>query len=197
MRLFIAVDLGEEVRTRVTEELSRLRRVAPEARWVTASGFHATLVFLGYIDDSRVPAIEGIVRNVAGRHRSLTLTVEGIGAFGASSHPRVLWIGLGGETPALGEIKADLERELLPLGYQPEKRDFKPHLTLARARQPSGDKALARCLKECKTTAFGAARINRLILFRSDLSPKGARYTALAEPLLLPPEPGSFPIAVR
>jgi len=184
MRLFIAVELDPSVRAKILREAERLRRFAPQAKWVNPSGMHVTLAFIGQLADERVPEVKAILEEVASRHAPLSLSAQGIGGFGASRHPRVLWIGLGGDISSLGNIKADLEQRLLPLGYEAEKRAFKPHLTLARARQMQGDPALARCIEECKDASFGESRVERVILFRSGLSPKGARYTPLAEPLL-------------
>jgi len=184
MRLFIAIDLGQAVRALVEKEIERLRALAPNARWVKAEGVHVTLAFLGRIEDARAEEVKAIVSEVARRHPPLQLKVEGIGGFGSSARPRVLWVGLTGDVEPLGSIKTDLEERLTPFGYQPEKRAFKPHLTLARARMPNGDSALARCIRSSRIISFGLAEVSRLILFRSDLSPKGAKYTALWEPRL-------------
>jgi 2'-5' RNA ligase len=184
MRLFIAIDLGQAVRALVEKEIERLRALAPNAKWVKAEGIHVTLAFLGHLEDARAEEVKAIVSDVAGRHPPLQLGVEGIGGFGSSARPRVLWAGLTGDLEPLASIKTDLEKRMTPFGYEPEKRAFKPHLTLARARMPNGDSALARCLRVSQVDSFGSAKVNRLILFRSDLSPKGAKYTALCEPRL-------------
>ena len=184
MRLFIAIDLGQQVRATVRKEVERLQPLAPKAKWASAEGMHVTLVFLGYVDDERVPEVQTIVREVASRHAPLRLAVEGIGGFGSSVRPRVLWLGLTGDVEPLAAIKTELEKRLAPLGYEPERRPFKPHLTLARARMANGDAALASCVRACREAAFGKAQVDRIILFRSDLSPKGAKYTALCEPQL-------------
>jgi RNA 2',3'-cyclic 3'-phosphodiesterase len=184
MRLFIAIDLGDEVRDAVGRQLAKLQPLAPNAKWVKVEGMHVTLAFLGYIDDARVPEVKAIAEEVARRHGPVSFSVEGIGSFGSSARPRVLWVGMTGDVEALAALKSDLEDRLAPLGYEPEKRPFKPHLTLARARMPSGDPALARCIRSCGASSFGHAQVDRIILFRSDLSAKGARYTALYQPRL-------------
>ena len=80
--------------------------------------------------------------------------------------------------------QGDLAQALRPLGFEPEARAFRPHLTLARARDPRGDPALAPCAEELANVDCGEARIDALVLYRSDLSRSGARYTALARPAL-------------
>ncbi len=184
MRVFIAIDLGDDVRAAVEKEVVRFRALAPNAKWVNVQGVHVTLVFLGYIEDGRVPEAEALVREVARQHAPLELAVQGVGGFGSSVRPRVLWVGLTGDVEALAAIKADLEPRFVPFGYEPEKRAFKPHLTLARSRAPNGDPALARCIHASRVATFGRAVVDRLILFRSDLSPKGAKYTPICDPRL-------------
>src|SRR5260370_33635774 len=146
MRLLIEIDLGQEVRALVEKEIERLRALAPNAKWVKAEGLHLTLVFLGHIEDARAEEVKAIVSEVARRHPPLQLKVEGIGGFGSSARPRVLWAGLAGDVAPLASIKTDLEKRLTPFGYQTGKRAFQPHLTLAPARLPKGDSPLARCI---------------------------------------------------
>ena len=154
MRLFIAIDLGKQVRERVIEELTALMRLAPNAKWVRPESMHVTLA------------------------QPLSLRTP---ATGSKRRPRVLWVGLEGDVELLGRAKQRLEGELVPLGYEPEQRAFSPHLTLARSRDPSGDSNLVRCQEHGQDLDLGSAQVDRLILYRSDLSPKGARYTPLFE----------------
>ena len=105
MRLFIAIDLGQAVRALVEKEIERLRALAPNAKWVKAEGIHLTLVFLGHIEDARAEEVKAIVSEVARRHPPLQLKVEGIGGFGSSARPRVLWAGLAGDVAPLASIR--------------------------------------------------------------------------------------------
>jgi RNA 2',3'-cyclic 3'-phosphodiesterase len=181
MRLFIAVELGEEVRNRIAVELDSLQRMAPDAKWVRVESIHVTLAFLGHQPEDGVPAIRAAIEKVAATGHPVSLQARGLGSFGSSRRPRVLWVGLHGEVELLAQLQHRLEAELIPLGYQPEQRAFNPHLTLARARNPSGDAKLLRCVEHGWDIDFGRALVDRLVLFRSDLSREGARYTALHE----------------
>jgi 2'-5' RNA ligase len=184
MRLFIAVDLGPDVGGAAADALARGRTLAPRAKWVQAENLHLTLVFLGATDDALVPGIGAAIATVAARHPPVSLHVAGAGGFGSARKPRVLWLGIAGEVQALGRIQQELEEALAPFGHVPEKRDFRPHLTLARARDPRGEPDLAAAVAALADDDLGDARIDRLILFRSDLSPKGPRYTEVASAAL-------------
>ena len=181
MRLFVAVDLGDEVVRTVDEQVQKLRRRAPDAKWIDAHKMHVTLVFLGHTDEARAQEVGDAVRAAAAGHEPLTISVESGGGFGTRKAPRVLWIGLAGEIDALGRLQQDVAQRMEALGFEMEKRPFKPHLTLARARELRGDPALARCVEELEGKSFGKARVTELILFESKLSPKGAQYTPLVK----------------
>jgi RNA 2',3'-cyclic 3'-phosphodiesterase len=180
MRLFVAVDPSAKVRAQLKETLARLAAHAPNAKWVRPESLHVTLAFLGYVDDRLAPEIAAALGCAAARHEAVRLRLSGGGAFGSTRRPRVLWVGLEGAIAELAAIHGDVEEALIPFGYEPEQRAFKPHLTLARARDPRGDAALTGAAHELAASDFGRMRVGHLVLYRSDLSPAGARHTALS-----------------
>jgi len=181
MRLFIAVDLGEGVRDAVERRLPELKAQAPHARWLKPEVLHVTLAFLGEVDEEKVPALSAAVTEVAARHPKHTLAARGGGSFGSARRPRVLWIGLTGQTEALGALHADLSTVLKGLGLPLEERAFSPHLTLARAKDPRGDAHLAACVQSLSDFNVDECVIDHLTLFHSKLSPQGATHVPLVE----------------
>ncbi len=172
MRLFVAVTLGPTVEAHAREGLERLKPLAPRARWVPLANLHLTLSFLGEVDAGRLPAVEQALGEVGPAHGPLVLTLGGGGGFGAPTHPRVLWAGVGGDTRALGALQAHVAGVLKPLGFEPEHRDYVAHLTLARSREAWGDRDLATCVPARQTARGGEARVERLVLFES----RGGQY---------------------
>jgi 2'-5' RNA ligase len=177
MRLFTAVTLGPTIEARTTAELQRLRTVAPQVRFVKAEGVHLTLVFLGDVEEARLPSLREALEPVGPRHAPFVLSVGGGGSFGSPSRPRVLWADVRGETEALKALHADTAAALQPLGFEPERREYTAHLTLARAKDPRGDPALRRCVEALEGTDFGEGRVDRLVLFES----RGGHYHSLLE----------------
>lgn len=180
LRLFVAVDLGAAIERRIGQELARLVRRAPDAKWVQTAMMHVTLAFLGYQDEERVALITAALTDVAARHRPVALRARGAGGFGSSKRPRVLWTDLTGDVEALAALQADVVRALVPLGYEPEDRPFRAHLTLARSRAPSGEPGFVACIDALKDVDFGETTIDEILLFKSELSPRGATYTVLS-----------------
>ena len=177
MRLFTAVTLGSTIESRAIAELERLRALAPHARWVKAEGVHLTLVFLGEVEEARLPSLREALEPVGPRHAPFVLSVGGGGSFGSPSRPRVLWADVRGATEALKALQADTAAALQPLGFEPEHREYAAHLTLARAKVPRGDRQLAECVRALQGEKWGEARVERLLLFES----QGGRYHSRLE----------------
>jgi len=192
VRVFVAVEPGAELLQKFGDLLGRLSPKAPSAKWVDPEGLHITLAFLGDIAEERVPLVIAAAESAAALHRPLTLQIAKGGTFGAGRRPRVLWLGVGGEVDELSGVRRDLEQALaMSTGYVPEEGRFEPHLTIARSRDPRGDPALETCVQAIGDTDFGELHVDQIVVVRSDLTPKGARYTVMARaPLtsLLQPE---------
>lgn len=114
--------------------------------------------------------------------------LRGLGGFPSPARPRVIWAGLGDGVAAAAALARRVDGALATLGFPREARAFSAHVTLGRVRAPRLNRPLARAL--AGGGDLGRQRVDRLVLMRSELSPRGARYTALAEALLGPGAPG-------
>ncbi len=192
IRSFIAINLTDATQDALTKVSQRLRRRAPydSVRWSRISGVHLTLKFLGDVAPSDLPDIKSVLAEVGTRHTRFHFTIGGVGCFPNVRRPRVVWVGLEEETGALAALQRDVEQSLVPLGFEPEKRAFHPHLTLGRTRRNVRSADLRR-LGELIATAgvgeLGQVYVRAFHLMRSDLRPSGAVYTALASFDLEPP----------
>lgn len=158
-------------------------------RWIPESQLHFTLKFLGEIGDDRVAAARaataaaaGAVAEVAAREErdgGFRLSLEGLGAFPHRGPARVLWAGCGEGAAELTAVGAAVEQAFVAEGFPREERPFSPHLTLARVKDPDAGRRLARALPTIPPEPFGAVRVCSLVLFRSELTPRGAEYTEL------------------
>lgn len=174
MRLFVAIDIPDALKLRIESELVERLRVIEGARWSRPEGRHLTLKFLGNVDDDRVDEVGAAIATASVRHAPFRVSFAEIGAFPNARRPRVLWVGLGegaGETAA---VAGDVERALEPLGFPSEGRPFRGHLTLARFPKPR----VIETLPSVDVPADGF-EVDAVVLYRSQLHRKGARYTAL------------------
>jgi 2'-5' RNA ligase len=178
VRCFVAIDLPDDVRAAVAAAQERLRAASPRAdvRWTAAGAMHLTLRFLGEVAD--VGPVREVLAMVAARHAPIALAGGGLGAFPGLARPRVLWAGITHGIRELGLLAADVERALVPLGFAPEARPFRGHLTLARVRSPRGISRIADLI-DGDATSFGAWTVTEIVLYRSHLRPAGSIYEAL------------------
>jgi 2'-5' RNA ligase len=175
VRLFVALDLGDTVRTVMAQFCDKLRAEFPSARWVRSEGIHVTLKFIGEVSEDRVAPIENALSTV-NSDAPAEMKFRGAGFFPDERRPRVFWIGIDA-TPNLAEIAAQIETQLEPLEIARESRGFKPHLTLARIQDSRGIEELHAALRRNGPADFGGMRTNEMHLYRSELRRGGAKYT--------------------
>lgn len=176
LRLFVAASVPDDHQAWVEQVSALLERRWPAARWTTTENRHITLKFLGATPEDRLEAVAAACRSAAGAHRPAALRLQGLGVFPNLRRARVLWTGVEDPSGTLTEVARDLDAALEPLGYGSEARAFTPHLTLARFRDPQRIEALPPVAE-----APPAFRLEALGLWRSRLSPAGARYERLAD----------------
>jgi 2'-5' RNA ligase len=177
----VAVLLPDALRARLSVEVGRLRGVARDVAWVAESNLHVTLKFLGQIDAARVEPIGDALAAVAARTAPFELAVRGLGAFPTPARARVLWAGLEPAAP-LAALADDVDAALAALGFARESRPFAAHVTLGRVRESRRNPALADAL--ARPADCGRLPVTRVSLMRSELHPRGARYTELTGILL-------------
>jgi 2'-5' RNA ligase len=187
MRIFIGIDLDEEVRTKIARFLDGVRGFAPDVRWVRPESLHLTLKFIGEQKPDRVEAIQERLRGVQGA--AVEIRFAGYGFFPTAKAPRVSWIGIQAG-PELAELAANIDSAAAELGIPREDRSFSPHLTLARTgsgspRWRKGDgpsptfAVLEKRLAAMSALDFGTMTAREFYLYQSQLSPGGAKYTKL------------------
>ena len=181
LRLFIAVAVPDAVKAKLAEDVAPYRDRIPGARWTRSDGWHVTLKFLGATWPRLVDTVHRAVRTAATDAMSFQTRLTELGVFPSPGRARVVWAGLEDPEDRFDPMVKRLD-ELLEEDFVPEKRAFTPHLTLARLNPPRSIREFAPELvgREVRSEPFA---IDRLVLYRSHLSPKGATY----EPVLQAP----------
>jgi 2'-5' RNA ligase len=181
LRLFIAVDVPDPVKADLANAIAPFRERIPGARWTRPSGWHVTLKFLGSTWPRLVEEVREAVATVAQGAGPFDSRLTDVGAFPSVRRARVIWAGLADPDTRFTRLVADLDEALVE-HFVPEKRAFTPHLTLARLTPPRDVDEFAPDLPGM-SVASDRFSVDRLVLYRSHLSPKGATY----EPLLAAP----------
>ncbi len=192
VRVFVSVGLSAEAREILVDAVERIREEVPNGiQWARPEGMHLTLKFLGNIPSAKVSPLLECVGELACANRGFGLKLTGLGMFPNQRKPRVLWAGVGGDMDALSSLQGAAEDAINALGYPPEQRPFRPHITLGRPRRSVSDSQLARI----GAVVSGLTppqpmdwQVDTIDVMRSELHPSGARYTVLGSaPLKSPP----------
>jgi 2'-5' RNA ligase len=176
MRAFIAVDLAVDVVSAIEALVRKIEGQVRGARWVAPKNLHLTLRFIGESDDQTLSALSETVASTVREFQSFALGFRGIGFFPSVKRPRVLWVGIDQPPKVLLELQRTLEASARKHGFEPEHRDFSPHLTIARFRKPQSDPRFVELARELGEHVFGVSLVEDVVLYRSILRPSGAEY---------------------
>jgi 2'-5' RNA ligase len=178
IRAFVAVRIESVMIQKISEVQSQLQESLTGIRWVAEENLHFTLKFLGSVEDKKVASIMQALEEALRPVQCFSLVGKGIGVFPKLKRARVLWIGLQGQ--GLHRIAAEVETALEPLGFSRERRDFAPHLTLGRWRNPGlQPQRLREQIERWQDYDFGQSKVDEVVLFQSVLKPNGAVYSPL------------------
>lgn len=183
VRSFIAVELPDELKSRLERIQTYLKGFnCSGVKWVRPGGIHLTLTFLGGIPVDAIAGVSGIIGDAVKGKKPVQLAVEGTGVFPNVGAAQVAWVGIRGGTEELGTLKSDIDRRLSYLGFTPESRPFKPHLTLARVGRgvPREERGrFGRLVTEARFDAYHF-RVDGISLMKSQLSREGAIYSRIS-----------------
>jgi RNA 2',3'-cyclic 3'-phosphodiesterase len=190
MRLFIALDIDDAIRERITRFMEGVSAFAPDVRWVKPESLHVTLKFIGEQPDTAVEQIKAALNTVSAGTTEIHFC--GYGFFPTAKSARVFWIGME-SGPQLTALASAIYDKTATLGIPKENRTFSPHLTLARGAGGSGSprwrkgdgpnhafQHLQEKLASLHAPDFGTMTPREYLLYQSQLSPKGSKYTKLA-----------------
>lgn len=179
MRLFIGIPLPAEYVT-IIRELQGVwrRRLASKISWVRPELVHLTLMFLGEVGETSIPAIKAAMSEAVGE--SFSMRAGTGGCFPSQGHPRVVWVGLrqGGDE-CCAYYKA-LEGALKRAGFASEAKPFIPHLSVARIKKAAGGDDWPGLIADLGRS-WPEFRVDSIVLWRSALRVSGPEYTRIAE----------------
>ncbi|MDD4346953.1 MAG: RNA 2',3'-cyclic phosphodiesterase [Desulfitobacteriaceae bacterium] len=179
MRLFVGIDLPEQLKEELAKFQSELKQLGVKAFWKSLENFHITLEFLGELEPGNVPVISNALIKGAKQSKPYYLKVIGLGAFPSLIRPRVLWTRVSGNLIELNKLQANIHHELLEAGFTLENRAFKSHITLAsRPELPEANYA------DFKKRVFGEFLVSEFALIESKVIRGKRIYTSIKKIVL-------------
>jgi len=182
IRAFIALDIPREVRNALQRLQEALRTAGVRARWVRPENVHLTVRFLGDVPAGAVSAITAALAGAAGGLTAPELLLGNLGVFPNLRRARVIWAGLGGEVETLKKVKQRVDAGLQAAdsrSFPVDGRPFRAHLTLGRFRGRVDGERLHAAMKKSAHFEPIPFTADVLVLYRSELKPRGAVYTPL------------------
>jgi RNA 2',3'-cyclic 3'-phosphodiesterase len=188
VRLFVAVDVGDAVRREVTRVVSTLTgkleavKTPPKVVWVKPSALHVTIKFLGELDASDVERARVVLAPPIAL-APFEIEWRGVGTFPSNKHPRALWIGIINGAAALAQLEAEVSRRL-GNAADLDQRPFLPHLTIGRVKMAGSGVEWPKTLQAVEVKRVMTI-VDRVTLYRSELSRGGPHYTGLVSAPLI------------
>ena len=178
-RLFLGLHLDPLFKQEIIPAAEKLGKIYPDHKWVNLLFFHFTIHFLGDTTPDQKQKVMALAREIASRQKPFQIALEGMGAFPSLNKPRVIWIGASsGCQKDLAELYESVTQPLIAEGFPVEHEKFTPHATLFRVRAESP------ILWDSRTFQFPQTQnktIDRIILFKSILTPQGSEYQPCEE----------------
>jgi 2'-5' RNA ligase len=177
MRLFVAIELPDDVRAALAAVQDRLRDAIPDGvSWVKPANLHMTMKFLGEVPDQRVPAIVDALRAITW-HGALRLSTGPAAVMPPRGPGRVLVVDVEGEVDGLESLAATIDDACATAGFEREGHPFRPHLTLGRLRPPR--RLPPNAIANVDAPAVPVT-VTEFVLIQSQLNPTGSIYTRAA-----------------
>lgn len=148
-------------------------------RWTDRPQWHLTLAFLGEVGDAVLPELEARLDRVAQRYAPLHLMLQGGGGFGSARHARVLWGGIQGDVDQLRRLAWSVAAAARRVGIEVPDRPYRPHLTLARLRDPADLRPVVEWLSDHAGPVWQADRLELVRSYLGAGEGGGSRYETI------------------
>jgi 2'-5' RNA ligase len=183
MRLFVALQISEQVKENIRTVRQRFTKPASQMKWVSPEKFHVTLKFIGEVAQEKVEEISRALREVRTPGR-VEGVFRGLGWYWNAKGSGLLWAMID-PSESLTLLANRIERQLEPLGITPQTHEYQAHLTLARCKplehrwRSAIPQDLISVANEYKGHLFGSVMAETFDLIASKLDPSGSKYTTL------------------
>jgi RNA 2',3'-cyclic 3'-phosphodiesterase len=177
-RLFVAIKVNPDKKfldqVRAMEEKLQHERI----KWVEEHNIHITLKFFGETEEKIIPGINKALLNIASSSNAFSFSLKNLGIFGSSYDPKVVWVGIE-PYQELVTLMKNMQQELIPLGFNPDRQNLVPHLTLGRIKGLKDKPLFQRTIERYRSISSESLPAESFILYESILKKEGPTYIAL------------------
>jgi 2'-5' RNA ligase len=181
VRTFLALPLDEVIVRRLTEAQRSLSSAGARVRWVALENLHLTVKFLGDVIDEDLDKVCRTAEEIASQTQPFEFSIKGLSSVPPAGQMRMVWAGVDEPTGRLEKMHSIMEEAYARLGFRAENRAYRPHLTLGRVKSGQNVAQLRAAVGRYAETDFGVQSAEELIVFSSQLTPKGPVYSPLKQ----------------
>ena len=178
-RCFIGTDIPDEIKNNLEELYSDISKIQGRIRLIPLKNLHITLKFLGNTEENLIEKINSEIEDVLREIKNFEIEIKGVGLFKNIRNPRIIWVGFLDEEKKLSNLSRELNSRMSKFGFEPENRDFKPHITIARIKSIKDIQNLENVLSKYREFSFGKLEVKNITLYQSILEKTGAIYKML------------------
>ena len=179
IRVFIAIEIDSEIKNKLSEYLSKLKRTGADVKWVAPENIHLSLKFIGYIEKETLINLNKIINDAVFSIEPFSVSIGNIGAFPSLNKPRVDYVCVQERGNNLLRIYEKLDKGAGRLGIKQESKKYVGHITLGRVKSQKNISRLKNTLNSGTECYFGCEKVASLSLIQSELTPTGPLYTRL------------------
>jgi len=174
-RLFVALKIQPD--SVFFESFRELKKALTheKIKWVEEHQIHITLKFLGETQEALIPEIIAALNHRAVQQAPFGFSLHGLGIFGSSYSPRVVWVGIE-PFAELSQLMRELQKDLAQIGFEADRQNLVPHLTLGRIKSLNDRMLFHKITERHKTIASLPLQALQMILFESLLKREGPEY---------------------
>ncbi|MCS4540809.1 MAG: RNA 2',3'-cyclic phosphodiesterase [Euryarchaeota archaeon] len=181
IRAFIAIDIPKDLINKIANIQNSLKKIDANIKYVEPENIHITLKFLGEVLENKLANVSLVTKETTVGVKPFEIEINGVGVFPSFNYIRVIWVGITKGADFLSNLQTELEKRLVPLGFEPEERGFSPHITIGRVKTIKAKAQLQSKINELQNINIGTMQVDCLKLKKSQLTPKGPIYTDLVE----------------
>lgn len=179
LRLFVAINFNPKIQRSIKHIQDHLGKTDCDVKWVKPKNIHITLKFLGNIEIQKIDVVKQALINHYQNTRSFKIELTQLGTFPNINHPRILWIGLKDSKQRLNQIVTLLQKALVKIGFEEDKKSFSPHITIGRMRSLKNINLLSESISTYQAPKNLTQVITTIILYKSTLTSQGPIYESL------------------
>ena len=180
VRAFLSIDIEDEALLSKIEDIQhRLDQSAAKMKIVKGENIHFTIRFFGDTPVEKLDQIKACLDEID--FDSFDIEIAGVGSFPNRRRPRIIWVGVTQNASEILQLKNDIDSSLTGIGYQPEKRKYTPHATIARVRHVKDSRRIVDNLEYLTDEVIGKMIVTKVKMMKSTLTPSGPIYETLWE----------------